>query len=194
MEREREKTCRQTLKDIKNGYSRGQEPDKKKDDWMRLRELSDRQRSGACTVLYVIKNNNVWTEQKGQIWHFSGVRGKVTSTGCTPWSPNPPASPASQSHLPSLRAGLYISPLPPHFTFFSLLRSAAESIELQKHWIHPSRKCAPNTGLLWPAVTPGRCSVRGYQPEQRRPRLRPVGHPGEQLGGPGSQDVADGYL
>lgn len=39
------------------------------------------------------KKNYILTEQKGQIWHFSGVSGKGTSIGCSPWSPNPPASP-----------------------------------------------------------------------------------------------------
>lgn len=118
-------------------------------------------------------------------------------TGCTPWSPNAPASPAL-AISPSITESRFIHlPIATLFHFFlrsAAAAAAAESIEFQKHWAHPSRKCAPNTALLWPAVTPAPCFVRGYQPEQRWPRLRPVGHPGEQLRRPRGEDVTDGYL
>lgn len=94
------------------------------------------------------------------------------------------------------RKQVYTSPCCRPASFFPpLLRSAeAESIEFQKHWVHPSRKCAPNTALLWPAVTPGPRFVRGYQLEQRWPWSRPVGYPGQQLRVPVRENVADRYL
>lgn len=158
-----------------------------RDERGEVRKVSDWQPSGACALLCVIKNNYIWTEQKGQIWHFGSVRGKGTSTGCTPWSPSLPASPLL-AISPSITETWFIHlPAVTFFIFFlpALWSAAAESIEFQKHWGHPSRKCAPNTAPLWPVMMPGFCFVRGYQVEQRWPQLRPNGHPGELLRGPG---------
>lgn len=125
------------------------------------------------------ENNNIWTERKGQIWHFSGVRDKGTYRLYT-LEPEATSVPVL-SIFTSITEGRFIHlSAVTLFHFFSLLRSAAraESIEFQKHWVHRSRKYAPNTALLWPAVTPAPCFGRGYQLEQRWPWLRPVGHPG----------------
>ena len=85
------------------------------------------------------KNNNIWTEQKGHIWHFSGVRAKVQAQVVHPGAETCLLPKSSQSHLPSQKAGLYISPLPPHFILFSLLRSAARVNRIAKT-LDPSKR------------------------------------------------------
>lgn len=79
--------------------------------------------------------------------------------GCTPWSPNPPASP-----------GLAISPSWVNTTYMICLHFTLSSSETVRILTVCSEQCG-RTVLLWLTVSLAPCLVRGYQQEQRWPGL-----------------------
>lgn len=138
--------------------------------------MSDSQPSGTCTTLLVMKIITFGQSIKGT-FDISTIKGAKAHTGCTPWSPN--LHQPSQSHLPSLRAGLYSSPLSPYLIFLlgypdqrqqQLSTRYFVSIGFQKQWVHPSRKCALSTALLWMKPAPWFC----FQQEWWWPGSRPL--------------------
>lgn len=141
--------------------------------------MSDSQPSGTCTTLCVMKIITFELSKKGR-FDILAMYGAKAHTGCTPWSPNPPASPAI-AISPSITDSRFTQlPTVILFDFSSPYSDQQQqqsqyfvSIEFQKQWVHPSRKCDLNTALLWLAVTPAPCFMRGYQLEQRWPGSRP---------------------
>lgn len=103
------------------------------------------------------KNNSIRTEWKGQIWHFGSVKAQKAQAQVYTLQPKPTRFTIPHNlpfhHLKQVYTAALFHLISFFSSLFSLLRSAAESIELKKHWIHPSRKCAPNTAVLWPGVT-----------------------------------------
>lgn len=113
---------------------------------------------------------------------YQGVTAQVVHPGAQ----TQPLQQTSQSLLPSWTAGLYISPLPPYLVVSpSSLRSAAVNRIAKTLDSSKQKMCSKQFLALASCDTGARLIVRGYQPEQRWPRLRPVGHPGEQFRGRG---------
>lgn len=161
MVRERSKVAANTVSERERGIEKGKELDaleagseiRKKDDWIRLNKVSDSQPSGTCTVPYVMKIITFELSKKGRFDIFSGVRSKGA---CGLYTPEPKATCLTgPQNLASINESRFIhSPTVTLFHFLFLLRSTAaagELIKFQKHWVHPSRKCAANTlaGRVW---------------------------------------------